>query len=62
MADSTKDPRAQEVNDESRRLQEARDGKTARTIQLYGSLDAKRVLEGGKRGAFKEAASNKGRS
>lgn len=32
----------------------------AKTIQVYGFLDAKRVLEGGKRGAFKEAAFKKG--
>jgi hypothetical protein len=37
-------------------------GCVAKIIQLYGLLDAKRVLEGGKRGAFKEAASHKGRS
>jgi hypothetical protein len=37
-------------------------GLVAKSIQIYGLLDAKRLLEGGKRGAFKEAASNKGRS
>jgi hypothetical protein len=31
-------------------------GLVAKTIQIYGSLDAKRFLEGGKRAAFKEAA------
>ena len=34
-------------------------GLVAKTIQLYGFLDAKRVLEGGKRGAFKETAFKK---
>jgi mannosylglycerate hydrolase MGH1-like protein len=34
-------------------------GLVAKSIQLYGLLDAKRVLEGGKRGAFKEAAFKK---
>jgi hypothetical protein len=34
-------------------------GDVAKIIQLYGLLDAKRVLEGGKKAAFKEAASNK---
>jgi hypothetical protein len=37
-------------------------GDVAKLIQLYGLLDAKRVLEGGKRGAFKEGASHKVRS
>ncbi len=37
-------------------------GLVAKTIQIYGSLDAKRVLQGGKRAAFKEPVSNKGRS
>jgi hypothetical protein len=37
-------------------------GLVAKSIQLYGLLDAKRFLEGGKRAAFKEAASRKGRS
>jgi hypothetical protein len=31
-------------------------GLVAKTIQLYGSLDAKRLLEMGKQAAFKEAA------
>lgn len=31
----------------------------ANSIQLYGFLDAKQYLEGGKRGAFKEAAFKK---
>jgi hypothetical protein len=35
-------------------------GCVAKSIQLYGLLDAKRVLEGGKRGMFKEAAPLKG--
>ncbi len=35
-------------------------GLVAKSIQLYGLLDAKRVLEGGKRAAFKEAAFLKG--
>ena len=34
-------------------------GLVAKSIQLYGLLDAKRVLEGGKLGAFKEAVSKK---
>ncbi|MEI8013358.1 MAG: glucosidase [Nitrospira sp.] len=37
-------------------------GLVAKSIQLYGLLDAKRVLEGGKQGVFKEATSSKGRS
>ena len=37
-------------------------GDVAKIIQLYGLLDAKRVLEGGKQAAFKEAASRKGGS
>jgi len=37
-------------------------GLVAKSIQLYGLLDAKRVLEGGKRTAFKQAALNQGRS
>jgi len=36
-------------------------GDVAKLIQLYGLLDAKRVLEGGKRATFKEAASKQGR-
>ena len=36
-------------------------GCVAKLIQLYGLLDAKRVLEGGKRATFKEAASKQGR-
>ena len=35
-------------------------GLVAKIIQLYGSLDAKRLLEVGKRGAFKDAALLKG--
>ncbi|MDN5940850.1 MAG: glucosidase [Nitrospira sp.] len=35
-------------------------GLVAKTIQLFGLLDAKRALEGGKRSAFKEAAIKKG--
>ena len=31
-------------------------GLVAKSIQLYGFLDAKRLLEGGKRGAFKDSA------
>jgi hypothetical protein len=34
-------------------------GLVAKSIQLYGLLDAKRALEGGKRAVFKEAAFNK---
>ena len=35
-------------------------GLVAKTIQLYGLLDAKRALEGGKKAGFKEAAPLKG--
>ena len=35
-------------------------GDVAKIIQLYGTMDAKRILEGGKRGVFKEATLLKG--
>ncbi|MDH4361219.1 MAG: hypothetical protein OEW33_10865, partial [Nitrospirota bacterium] len=37
-------------------------GLVAKSIQLYGLLDAKRFLETGKRGAFKEAAGRHAKS
>ena len=35
-------------------------GLVAKAIQLYGSVDAKQALAGGKRGAFKETAFKRG--